>query len=357
MENSTGIQRMDRASMYNFDEVFYNDLVGFELSVDILIYFNYIAQAKLVNLFGEFEIDRADFLRFTQRTNSSLFFTRSKADLGNILLPTGEEVPIRNKFESVLVSLAKTQIDLSKIYQRADKKIVSIASESLIKLDIHIGARDQRKYTIRMNSAFVNGILKEYSAINPQGFFNIRGHHTSLYPLKFRLIKLYNDFLRNPNTVIQLYYPEMKKLTGINITARTNRANIKQTIAKMNAMVNKIKEKTSLDFDYMVNSNNAYVFIFRKTKYYLEPQRHERLFNNAVRVMFYDVLRHSGCDGVSGLSTEEVKEFVEAAFKANYENYIVDPNYVPSLVSAIASCLEGRFSYDDVYKIAFPHIK
>lgn len=328
--------RVDRNSIWNFRKIMCPDEV--ELSFDILLFLNNLTQTQQPDLLGCFSFSSDDFLKFSNRSRSTIFNSNFKEVT---LLVDGDEYVINSSFEYVLWYLAVTAFDTSKVYQKSDEKIVSVSAATFLKaffMKIPNKKTKKRHYSVQLNPLFLTSILLQYSKVTPSDLFKIRGKRNSLYPLFNSLLALkMQPGIQNGITV---YYDTIKKWSNINIVAYDYRKNVIETRARINKRLDLIASETSLKFTYQVDADNTYHIKFlTDSKSILLQQNHFNAVTAALRGNFVAFLESKQVISIGRLNDDERNELIQVLF-LNYELSIPSLEYKYYFVDTVHRLFE-----------------
>lgn len=353
-DNNTTImpvsQRIDRNSFFYFNQIFDSIKAG-ELSIEVLFFANYLAQNKQCNLFGELEFTIKDFLDYTKRTRSSIYWNSDEYKTVNV--PTYrndvlESLPLKNGLEYVLYMFSRVVFDTSKVYQRSGKTLYEFSASTLLNFTVQVGSRSKRMYLIKLNPLLMDSVLNQYAFVAADELFSLRGRKkNSVYPLACELLKLslsvnYKENLND--RIIKLYYPRIKALSGVNINGYENHENISRTKNKIVGYLKLIKQKMpSVEFDYSINDDNSFSFVFAKKKkeFTSNDKLSLSIFNtlNSIKVAF---LKKLEIKSIKDMKKEDfnllVKQLILSVASASY----FSENALNDLTGMVCSVMEGR---------------
>lgn len=323
--------RVDRNSIWNFQKIMCPDEV--ELSFDVLLFLNNLTQTQRPDLLGCFTFSSDDFLKFTNRSRSTIFNSSFKEIT---LMVDGEECVINSSFEYVLWYLATTAFESSSVYQKANEKIFGFSAATFLK-GFFIGVPNKktkkRHYSVQLNPLFLTSILLQYSRVTPSDLFKIRGKRNSLYPLFNQLLTL--KMHKGIQNGITVYYDSIKKWSNINIVAYDYKKNVIETRARINKRLDLIISETSLKFTYFVDQDNTYHIQFlNDERTYLPQHNHFNAVLSALKVSFIAFLESKQVISIGRLNEEEREELVQVLF-LNYEISIAGLDYRHHFVDTV----------------------
>lgn len=334
--------RADRSSIWNFDKIFCSDYE--ELSMDLLLFFNYMIQNQTSDLLGYYKFDMNDFLEFTSRSRSTLFNGVYKTKEA-VLESEGKVYEIKNSLEYILYFLTQNSIaNIDTVYEHIKGEKIQYthikANYFLSDLVLTVESKGKRSYLVKFNKLFLTSILRQYSILSPSDFFNIRGKKNSFYPLFTLLLK---ETMRHGQGTV-LFYGVLKKVTGVNIEAYSARENIIRTKNKINGFLDSINELTSLKFSYTIDNSNNYHIKFEENKNrFISDSKKINAMWGAIQATFLSFLDSKNVTAVIRLNEEERKELMKELM-INYEVKILGLTYKYKFIEIIRILSEKELS-------------
>lgn len=363
--------RLDKRTFTDFENYFIDEKLGYELCYDTYLFLTEVLQTGRPDLFGRWRVSINDFLESTNRKRTALFYPKTNNDgeaLARFRLSSGKVIDVVNKFEAACIMFASRAMPMhtEKHNSESQETTYRISARSLIEFDIIEGKQGARRYEISFSPHFTHGLATNYFLSTKEVWLKIRPKRSDAlnrYALLNRIIELYMTSVakqaRGDKGIVKLYYPEIKKVLGVDIKGYSNNINITKTIHKINNVLKQIQVAVDFKFEYKVGENNTYYFKFQKISQYYLSEKREYLLRNSIETTLYYFLEEVKVISNDKLTLEENIGFVHVAFDLHYSSYLAEPKNRELLKELLTTIAEHTplLSFQDVYQILKDKIK
>lgn len=179
----------------------------------------------------------------------------------------------------------------------------------------------ERIYLVKLNSFIRHSLISENLSLMSTDLPKLRGKG-NYHDIYWKLVAEQNTALlqertkgKAPRRVI--YYNEMKRLCNVHVEGYTYKKNISREKQRINKKLDYlIKNTTQISFSYSIDSNNNYIFYFKK-KSFLQPHEHKTkaATENHITTLIAEY--------VDGITPKKLSDLHPSEFDS-FLNYLVD---------------------------------